>query len=62
MEGTHILANEQLTKDIMTKVKGQDLFPTMFIIKKDGAIERSKTQYPINESVLINQLDTDLKE
>ncbi len=61
MQGMHLLANQQLTEDIMAKVKG-DGFPTVFIIKKDGTIELSKTAYPIQRDVLINQLEDDLKE
>jgi len=59
MEGTHIMANKSLTDDIMAKVKGTG-FPTLFIIKKDGTFEGSKSQYPINEDMLIKQLEGDL--
>ena len=61
MQGMHLLANQQLTDDIMAKVNGQG-FPTVFIIKKDGSIELSKTAYPIQRDVLINQLEHDLTE
>ncbi len=61
MEGIHITANKKLTNDIMAKVKGQG-FPTMFIIKKNGTVEPAKSQYPINEDVLINQLEEVLTE
>src|SRR3569833_1408255 len=61
IEGTHMIANEGLTIDIMTKVHGQG-FPTMFIIKKDGTIEMSKSPYPLSESVLEKQLDDALAE
>ncbi len=61
IEGTHLMANDSLTKDIMTKVKGQG-FPTTFIIKKDGTVEQSKTQYPIDRDILVNQLEAALKE
>jgi thiol-disulfide isomerase/thioredoxin len=61
IEGTHMLANEKLTGDILAKVKGQG-FPTMFVIRKDGTIEQAKSQYPINEEVLISQLEAALKE
>lgn len=61
MEGIHMLANDSLTNDIMSKVKGRG-FPTTFIIKKDGTIEQSKTQYPINENALVGQLEAALKE
>ena len=59
LEGTHLLANKKLTDDIMTKVKGTG-FPTVFIIKKDGTFEQSKTAYPINRDILIKQLEEDL--
>ncbi len=42
MEGTHLLANQNLTTDIMKKLKKAG-FPTEFIIKKDGTFELSKT-------------------
>lgn len=56
MKGTHILANDNLTKDIMTKVKGTG-YPTYVIIKKDGTYELSKAGYPMNRDVLIKQLE-----
>lgn len=59
LEGTHIMANKSLTDDIMAKVKGTG-FPTLFIIKKDGTFEGSKSQYPVNEDMLIKQLEGDL--
>jgi thiol-disulfide isomerase/thioredoxin len=61
MEGIHMMANEDLTKDIMAKVRGTG-FPTTFIIKKDGTFEQSKTQYPINQDILINQLEAVLSQ
>ncbi|WP_214072465.1 TlpA disulfide reductase family protein [Mucilaginibacter sp. dw_454] len=56
MEGTHILAAEKLTDDIMAKVKSNS-YPTYFIIKKDGTYELSKAGYPMNREVLIKQLE-----
>ncbi len=56
IEGTHLLASDKLTGDIMAKVKGSG-FPTLFIIKKDGSFELAKTQNPINREVLIKQLE-----
>lgn len=56
MEGFHILANETLTQDIMTKTKGQG-FPTYIILKKDGSYELSKANYPMNREILIQQLE-----
>lgn len=61
IEGIHMMANDSLTKDIMGKVKGQG-FPTIFIIKKNGNVELSKTQSPINEDILFSQLETAVKE
>jgi thiol-disulfide isomerase/thioredoxin len=61
LEGIHIMANKNLTDDIMTKVKGNG-FPTVFIIKKDGSYEKSKTESPMNRDILIKQLESDLAE
>jgi thiol-disulfide isomerase/thioredoxin len=61
MEGTHLLANKKLTDDIMKKVKGRG-FPTVFIIKKDGSFELSKTEYPIKKDILIKQLEEALAQ
>jgi len=60
MEGTHLLASDKLTEDIMAKVKGTG-FPTVFIIKKDGSFELSKTGYPIKRDILIKQLEDNLQ-
>lgn len=61
MTGTHILANKNLTKDIMTKVKGTG-YPTYVIIKKDGTFELSEAGYPMDREKLYKQLDKILKE
>ncbi|HWD88654.1 MAG TPA: TlpA disulfide reductase family protein [Mucilaginibacter sp.] len=61
LEGTHILANKHLTDDIMDKVKGEG-FPTVFVIKKDGTFELSKSRYPIHEDILEKQLEDALAE
>jgi thiol-disulfide isomerase/thioredoxin len=60
MEGYHILASAALTKDIMTIVKGTG-YPTYVIIRPDGSIELSKTQYPMKREVLIQQIEELLK-
>ncbi|MDZ4072613.1 MAG: hypothetical protein U1C70_12370 [Sediminibacterium sp.] len=60
MEGYHILASAALTKDIMTIVKGTG-YPTYAIIRPDGSIELSKTQYPMKREVLIQQIEELLK-
>jgi len=56
LEGTHILANQMLSNDIMAKVKGRG-YPTYFIIKKDGSYEISNAGYPLNRNKLIKQLE-----
>ncbi|WP_051590696.1 TlpA family protein disulfide reductase [Flavobacterium daejeonense] len=56
IEGNHILANDALTNDIMTKTKGKG-YPTYIILKKDGSYELSKAGYPMNRETLIKQLD-----
>lgn len=56
IEGSHILASETLTKDIMSKSKGTG-FPTYIILKKDGSYELSKAGYPLNREVLTKQLE-----
>ncbi|HJP61894.1 MAG TPA: TlpA disulfide reductase family protein [Mucilaginibacter sp.] len=61
MKGTHILANDNLSKDIMAKVKGPG-YPTYVVIKKDGSYELSKAGYPMKRDVLIKQLEEALKE
>jgi protein-disulfide isomerase-like protein with CxxC motif len=60
LEGYHILANEGLTKDIMTKIGGTG-FPTYAIIKADGSFELSKAGYPMNRQKLIEQIESTLK-
>lgn len=60
LEGYHILASAQLTKDIMSIIKGTG-YPTYAIIRADGSIELSKTQYPMNREVLIQQIEELLK-
>ena len=61
IEGMHMMANDNLTNDIMTKLKSTG-YPTLFIIKKDGTFERSKTDYPINRDILFKQLEEDLAQ
>ena len=56
MKGTHIMANDSLSKDIMAKVKGTG-YPTYVIIKKDGTYEQSKAGYPMKRDVLIKQIE-----
>ncbi|RYE25044.1 MAG: TlpA family protein disulfide reductase [Sphingobacteriaceae bacterium] len=61
MAGTHILANERLTSDIMTVLKTNS-YPTYVIIHKNGEIEVSKAGYPMDRQILINQLEHALKD
>lgn len=61
MKGTHILANNNLSNDIMKTVKGEG-YPTYLIIKKDGTWELSKAGYPMKRDVLIKQLENALAE
>jgi len=61
MKGTHILASDNLSKDIMCKVKGPG-YPTYVVIKKDGTYELSKAGYPMKRDVLIKQLEEALAE
>jgi thiol-disulfide isomerase/thioredoxin len=56
IEGTHILANETLTKDILSKVKGTG-FPTYIILKKDSSYALSKAGYPLNREILTKELE-----
>jgi len=44
MEGSHILANMKLTRDIMTQIKVNG-FPSYFIIEKDGTVKKTVNQY-----------------
>lgn len=57
IEGFHILANEALTQDIMTKTKGHG-FPTYIVLSKDGSYELSKGGYPMKREMLIQQLES----
>jgi len=61
MKGTHILANDSLSHNIMTTVNGTG-YPTYVIIKKDGTWELSKAGYPMNRDMLIKQIEDALKE
>lgn len=56
LDGTHILANKQLTKDITEKIKS-NVFPTYVIIKKDGTFEVCKVGFPMDRAILLKQVD-----
>ncbi|MDF2193514.1 TlpA disulfide reductase family protein [Paraflavitalea sp. CAU 1676] len=59
LEGTHILASQELTADInkVTKMSG---YPSYIIIKKDGSFELSQAGYPMNRAKLIKQIEAAL--
>jgi len=61
LTGTNILANENLTNDIMKKV-GRNAYPTYVIIKKDGTFELYEGDSPLNLEILFKQLDRALNE
>lgn len=61
LTGTHILASEDLTRDIMKNIQGEG-YPTYVIIKRDGTYELSKAGYPMKREVLIEQIENALKE
>lgn len=56
LEGTHILANNQLTTDIMSKTKGQG-YPTYILIKKDATFELLKGGLPQDITKLFDHID-----
>jgi thiol-disulfide isomerase/thioredoxin len=57
MEGTHILANDNLNRDIMSKVKSSG-YPTYFIIKKDGSYHIAKTHSTDNTQAMVKELES----
>jgi thiol-disulfide isomerase/thioredoxin len=61
LDGFHILANQDLTKDIMSKIKGEG-YPTYAIIDKNGNVELSKAGYPMDRDTLIKQIEEVLKK
>ncbi|MFN6379114.1 MAG: TlpA family protein disulfide reductase [Flavobacteriales bacterium] len=61
LTGTHILANKELTQDVMSTTGAQG-FPTYVIIKKDGSFELSEAGYPMNREILFRQIDRILQE
>lgn len=56
LEGTHFIAPEQLTNDIMGKVKGQG-FPTYITISKDGSFEVFNRGMGLDREALILQIE-----
>lgn len=59
IEGTHILANQNLNKDIMTKLKSTG-YPTHFIIKKDGTFKKTKVQDESNMQSIIEEIEAEM--
>ncbi|WP_428330768.1 TlpA family protein disulfide reductase [Mucilaginibacter sp.] len=59
IEGIHILANEHLNNDIMTKIKCTG-YPSHFIIKKDGSILKTKIQDEAQTQELIKEIEASL--
>lgn len=59
LEGSHVLANEALTDEIMKEIKGAG-FPSYAIIDKNGKI--AKVEYPIDRKELIQQIEATLKK
>lgn len=55
LEGYHVLANEQLTMDIMGKVEGNG-FPTYIVVDKEGNYELAKSQFPMKPDLIIDHL------
>ncbi|PHQ29858.1 hypothetical protein CJ305_07770 [Leeuwenhoekiella nanhaiensis] len=60
LEGTHILASDELTKNIMGTLDSTS-YPTYAILKKDGTFELSKAGYPMDREVLFDQIENALK-
>lgn len=61
LSGTHILANHNLSNDILTKVQSYG-YPTYIIIKKDGTYEKFEGGNKMDPEVLFKQIDRILKE
>ena len=59
LSGTHILANRNLTKDIMVKIKSKS-YPTNIIIKKDGSYEL--ITLPKGQKEFYEKIDSILQE
>ena len=56
LEGMNILASDELTKDIMKKIKGTG-YPTNLVIHKDGTYELARGGYPLQRELLEKQLN-----
>jgi thiol-disulfide isomerase/thioredoxin len=60
LEGSHLLATDSLTTDIMKQLKTNS-YPTYAIIHKDGSVELSNAGYPMKKDILIAQIEKALK-
>ena len=60
LSGYHIQAPEQLTRDIQKEIDSNS-FPTYVIIKPDGTFEKSEATYPMDRTILIEQIEDVLK-
>lgn len=60
LAGQHINASKELTDDMMAKTKASG-FPSYILIKKNGEYALSKSGYPMDRSVLIQEIEQDLK-
>lgn len=57
IEGTHVLANQKLTKDIMAKIKRTG-FPSYFIIDKRGEYRVAKTHDESHTQDMIKEIES----
>lgn len=56
LEGTHILANDILNRDIVSKLHFSG-YPSYFLIKKDGTYKMTKTQYRVDRNAMIKEIE-----
>lgn len=61
LTGTHILANTNLSRDILTKLNSYG-YPTYAIIKKDGTFELFEGDSGMKPEILFQQIDRILEE
>lgn len=54
--GIQILANPNLTKNMMSNVKSTS-YPTYILIKKDGSYRQTATQLPMNIQAMIKEIE-----
>lgn len=61
LTGTHISANKNLSKDILTKLNSSG-YPTYIISKKDGTYEKFEGGHKMDPEILFKQIDRILGE